>query len=56
MQELEKEMVKLIKEDRRVEKIKSDLKKQMERLSRLAALKVIAVPCKYEFEMLNLPQ
>lgn len=56
VQELEKEMVKLIKEDRRVEKIKSDLKKQMERLSRLAALKVIAVPCKYEFEMLNLPQ
>jgi hypothetical protein len=46
VQDLEKEMIKLIREDRRIEGVRADLKRQAERLARLASLKVIADPPK----------
>lgn len=55
VQELEKELIKCILEDRRIENVKTDLKRQTERLQRLASDKVMIDPLKsYEFEMLFL--
>ena len=50
MQDLEKEIVKCIREDHRIECKRKDLKQQAERLQRLASQKVIADPPKYEVE------
>jgi hypothetical protein len=46
VQDLEKEMIKLIQEDRRIEGVRTDLKRQAEHLACLASLKVITDPPK----------
>lgn len=44
MQDLEKELIKCIEEDRRIEGVKTSLKRQTERLQRLASEKVMTNP------------